>query len=366
MSKFLKRALYVLYVVVFVVLTAEIALRGLFSDPEYYWKNRFSFVSPKVYQNHGDGLWTYRPHAAIREVAVYATAAPFPPEPRIVVEYDCHMASNNLGLLQEGDVEPGTAATVIVGDSFTAGQGGCPWFGRLQAIRKNDRLVNGGLLGTGFEQWRRLVVYLQQRGVVLRRLLVIAINDDFKRTPWNWRPMELACLDDGVCPAGNDNGPWLPVATDESHAELIARTAKRFSDRFPEFGRFEVLGMYLKQHSYFYKFADRAGKNLKSMIKGTEPRAAGVRPENEAALDWFKALGIPFQVLMVTQRNEAGRWWRHPDSETAVAVLEAHAVPYSWCRLGEGDFMPNDGHPNRAGYDKLVACAQAALDRMAQ
>ena len=69
MSGFLKRTLYVLYVVVFVVLTSEIVLRGLFSDPEYYWKNRFSFVSPKVYQNHGDGLWTYRPHAAIREVA---------------------------------------------------------------------------------------------------------------------------------------------------------------------------------------------------------------------------------------------------------------------------------------------------------
>ena len=54
------------------------------------------------------------------------------------------------------------------------------------------------------------------------------------------------------------------------------------------------------------------------------------------------------------------------DSDAAVTLLVAHKVPYSWCRLTQADYMPYDGHPNRAGYDKLVTCAQEALEQMEQ
>jgi hypothetical protein len=199
---------------------------------------------------------------------------------------------------------------------------------------------------------------------VIKRLLLIAINNDFKRKAWSWRPADLACLDDNRCPPDTDSGLWQPLADDEGEPQLIARTARRFAERFPDAGALDFLHMYLKRYSFLYKFVDRAGENLKAMIKGG--RGAGIRPENEAALDALKALGIPLHVLMVSQRDEVGLWGDHPNSKAAVAVLHAHAVPYSWCRLSEGDFMANDGHPNRAGYDKIAACAHEVLDRMEQ
>src|SRR5690348_2672585 len=160
-SKVLALPLYVVITCAMVVCSLEVLLRLVFSEPDMYWPYRFLFVSPNVYQNRDNQFWTYRPHMMIREAAVYAIPRPLQAQPKVIVEYDCYMKSNNLGLLQNDDIEPGSTVTMVIGDSFTAGQGGCPWFHRLQVRRETDHLLNGGAMGTGFGHWRRLVEYLQ-------------------------------------------------------------------------------------------------------------------------------------------------------------------------------------------------------------
>ncbi len=65
---------------------------------------------------------------------------------------------------------------------------------------------------------------------------------------------------------------------------------------------------------------------------------------------------------MVTQRNETGLLGNEGDASAAVASLTAHGLPYEWCRLDHGDYLQIDGHPTAAGYDKLMACADRALN----
>jgi hypothetical protein len=366
MSKWRARGAYLLYVVIFVVAGLEILLRLSYSDPAYYWNDRFLFVSPRVLENHREGVWTYRPHVAIREVAVYAlpTASVF--GTRFVVEYDCRAQSNNLGLLQSNDVQPGVTATIIVGDSFTAGQGGCPWFDRLQSLRRDEPLVNGGLMGTGVAQWRRLVLHFQQQGLVVGRVLVIAISNDFKRWVWNWKAEELACLDDGACPPDYHSGLWLPVADEESHARLIERSAVRLAQRFPNATVVDSLKRFLRYYSFVYKFGDHANETVKALIRGgCKDCTDTIRLENEAGLKALKELGVPLHVLLIPQRNETGLWWQQPDTDAAVAMLQRHGVAYSWCRLTAADFLKLDGHPTHEGYDKIIACAHQALDQLA-
>jgi hypothetical protein len=216
---------YLPYVGTIVVAGLEVLLRVFFSDPEYYWDSRFGFVSPKAVENHVPGVWTYRPYTAIREAAVYALPTATLGT-RFVVEYDCRMQANNWGLLQQADIEPGMIATIVVGDSFTAGQGGCPWFERLVALRNGELLINAGLMGTGIEQWRRLIIHLQERGLVVRRVLAIAISNNFKRAVWSWRPEEIKCFDEASCPADYHAGLWLPADDDDSQARLIERGAR--------------------------------------------------------------------------------------------------------------------------------------------
>lgn len=358
MRKVLARTAYWLGVVLFVPLTVELLLRLIAVDPFYYWQYRFQFISPDVLENRGDGVWTYRPHSAIREAAVYGLPSGFSKEPKLTVEYDCRMRSNNLGLLGDNDIAPGTPVTLVLGDSFTSGQGGCPWFSRLQARRPQDRLLNGGLLGTGVDQWWRLLELLGKQGVVVERVLLIAISNDLKRKAWNWTEADLNCIDKGHCTVEGAYA-WQGVGANETQAELIDRTRARYAKRFGHYSIWSFGGLNLEHHSMFLKFLHTAIDNVAAMKKAA--RGGGPLPETDAALRAFKASGVPVGVLMVNQRNEVGPLGNEADAKAAEAVLTAHALPFTWCRLGETDFLAVDGHPTSAGYDKVVVCADQAL-----
>jgi hypothetical protein len=350
------RVAYGLWVTLFVSLGLELIFRIIAFDPAYYWQFRFQFVSPNSYVNRADGVWTYRPSAAVREVAIYGVPSPVS-GPKLTLEFDCRMRSNNLGLLQDEDIPLGTPQTIVIGDSFTSGQGGCPWFHKLQARHPRDQLLNAGLPGTGFDQWWRLLEYLRNQGVVVKQVLIIAISNDFKRTPWNWSAVDLNCIDRGVCTTDVPYS-WQQVRSDETQNELIARTRERYTRRFSNHNPLRFWYLSLEQHSLFLKFVHIAVDNLSSLVKS---RGAGVLPGTETALEAFKTLGVPIKVLMVTQRNETGMLGNEADATAAAATLRAHGLPYDWCRLSYDDYLTLDGHPTSAGYDKLVACADRAL-----
>ncbi len=357
MRKVLSRTAYGLFVTLFVVAGCELMLRAVRLDPFYYWKFRFQFVSPNAYVNRAEGVWTYRPNADLREVAVYGMPSPLTREPKLWVEFDCRMRSNNLGLLQDSDLLPEKPATIVFGDSFTSGQGGCPWFHKLQARRPRDQLLNAGQIGTGFAQWWRMFEYLKSQGVVAERLLIIAISNDFKRKVWVWPKTDFDCLDRNIC-TWDGVYSWQPVGPDENHGELLARTRARYSMRFSNYSALSFWFLSLEQYSYFLKFLHIAVENIANLTRFV---TGEVRHETEAALKAFKALGLPVKVLLVNQRDETGSLGNEADTAGAVAILKAHALPHGFCHLDHDDFLPIDGHPTAAGYDKLAACAEQAL-----
>lgn len=369
MWRWSRRLLYILGVTIFVVVGLELLLRAVAADPKSHWISRFLFVTPGTFVNRGDKFWTYRPNTEIREVAVYGMPEAFPPGPRFTVEYDCRIRSNNLGLPNDEDIAPGKAVTVVLGDSFLVGQGGCPWFQRLQARRPQDRLVNAGMVGTGFEQWWHLLNFIRGQGITVERVLMIAISNDFKRAAWTWPEPLLDCINRNVCSTERDD-LWQPLLRqEESQDELLTRTAARYPNRFVDLSATGFVRRYVKYRSYLLEFGQRAGQNLQDLATGANatastPAAAGVIPETAAALESFKALGIPVRVLMVPQRNEVGLLGEGVDPAAADATLKSHGIAYRWCPLLGRDFMSYDGHPNRAGYDKVVACAEQALSEM--
>ena len=307
----------------------ELMFRAVAFDPFYYWKFRFQFVSPNAYVNRGEGLWTYRPNTGLREVTVYAVPSPWARAPKLSVEFDCRMKSNNLGLLGNDDVLPGAPRTIVFGDSFTSGQGGCPWFHKLQARRPQDQLLNAGLLGTGFDQWWRLFEHLKTQGVVAERVLLVAISNDFKRKAWTWPETDFNCLDKNIC---TWDGPysWSPVRAGESESELLKRTRERYAMRFSNYSALSFWLLSLEQHSMFLKFLHSAVENLAGLFMSGNAKTL---PETDAALKAFKSLGVPVKVLLVTQKNETGRLANDVDLNAAVATLNAHGLGHELCRL---------------------------------
>jgi hypothetical protein len=79
------------------------------------------------------------------------------------------------GLVQDKDLVRGVKSILLLGDSFTEGQGAEPWFRQIapQIEKLNYQPINGGLFGTGFRvgslnssypqmklRWRSLQSYL--------------------------------------------------------------------------------------------------------------------------------------------------------------------------------------------------------------
>jgi hypothetical protein len=148
----------------------------------------FDGASP-IFENRED-IFTYSPNKEIRNVAAFFSDDSFK------VEYDYRFHTNNYGLVQAGDIVPERKSFLLLGDSFTEGQGAEPWFQLVSPAigQLGYQPVNGGVLGTGFQQWLKLDRYLAAKNIQIGKLLVVFISDDFHRPVWNI-PQEVSeCL----------------------------------------------------------------------------------------------------------------------------------------------------------------------------
>jgi hypothetical protein len=137
----------------------------------------YFFDGPEtIFQNHGD-IFTYVPHKGIRNVTAYFF------ERNFTVEFDYRFRTNNVGLVQDADVGPERDSLLLLGDSFAEGHGAEPWFWQVspEIAKLGYQPVNGGLLGTGFEQWLKLERYLSGKSIRIGKLVVLFISDDYAR-----------------------------------------------------------------------------------------------------------------------------------------------------------------------------------------
>src|SRR5271165_812191 len=142
-----------------------------------------------IFENHED-IFTYLPHSEIRNVTGFFSDHDF------AVEYDYRFRTNNFGLAQDADIVPGSDSLLLLGDSFTEGQGAEPWFPLVSpAIEKlGYQPINGGVLGTGFQQWLKLDRYLVANKTQIRKVIVLFISDDYHRPVWHIPPNVFDCL----------------------------------------------------------------------------------------------------------------------------------------------------------------------------
>src|SRR5947207_8035912 len=74
-----------------------------------------------IFQNHGD-IFTYAPHDEIRNLTGFFS------DDNFIVEFDYSFRTNNFVLVQDADIVPERESLLLLGDSFTEGQGAEPWF----------------------------------------------------------------------------------------------------------------------------------------------------------------------------------------------------------------------------------------------
>ena len=307
-----------------------------------------------IFRNYED-IFTYAPHNAIRNLTGFFSDSNFN------VEYDYHFQTNNFGLAQDSDTVPERDSILLLGDSFTEGQGAEPWF-RLVSP-EIDKLgyqgINGGFLGTGFEQWLKLERFLIAKHVRIRKLVVLFISDDYQRPVWNLAPAQIQCLAAvSLCRAEESYLYRLPP-----REELAGWVAKIRAARMPIRQKFWLVARaaaLLPASYHIYKHFRNQSKNQNSIARSE-------RAERQSRMAISELIGIygPESVTFIhlpqkdeiNGPNELGLKARRAIQEAGGKLFDG----FKLCRLTAQDYYSNDDHPNSAGYKKIAVCVNNVL-----
>lgn len=303
-----------------------------------------------IFENHDD-IFTYLPHSEIRNVTAFFSEHAFG------IEYDYRFRTNNLGLTQHADIVPERESLLLLGDSFTEGQGAEPWFPLVSpAIDKlGYQPINGGVLGTGFQQWLKLDRYLAAKNIQIRKLVVLFISDDYRRSVWNIQPDVSACLSASrLCRVAYSYFYRLPPQEEVSSWIDRVRMARGPSKPRPKLTAAALLPASFSVYAYFSQLI----------------RAAQAEQESRAAVAELIKIYGPENVafLHLPQKDEVGHG---PDS---LGMRARHAIEdaggklfdgFKLCQLTAADYYPNDDHPNKGGYNKIAACTTRVINEWA-
>lgn len=295
----------------------------------------------------------YQPNSLIH------AAAYFDSHGGVVKEYEYQFATNNMGLVQKADVAPGRASALLLGDSFTEGQGAEPWVEQLAPflVASGYQPINGGLFGTGFEHWILLHDRLREHGMVITKLIVVLISEDYERAAWNLRPEVLSCLSDYRNCVGDEEFYGLPP--EGSRATFLTSLSRYRSARQRLRSWFPAT---TEAYGHTRQIAAGARDWLKTQLHGGPAIADDVVRARRVRF-FAELYGTNVIFVHLPTRDEL-RDGMDPLGEAArKAIRESHAKffdGFTRCGLAIGDFHVHDGHPTAAGYSKVAACVREA------
>jgi hypothetical protein len=344
--------------IITVITVGLLEIFGIFVKPnEYFWDFRNLFVSKDSFRTiEENGLWTYKPDSTILSASIYHFFGIG------WIEWRCSFRTNKFGFVDTNYNDENSVGYLVLGDSFTVGQGGCPWLtrDRLQS-GSFPKIINAALEGIGLEEMEKISAWLEKQ-VKVKNLVLIAISNDFKRafTPWLWRDHQ-SCLNDGICDPFLDT--YWGVPYDISDASLYAMSRKKAAIRHTFFGFFGRLDGALTYYSFTYNVI----RKLYSRVTPPKPPidwlwTAAHFSKGFESVRRLKQRFPEMKIILVPQRDEVGLFGlENFDTKVVKTFLDANGYEWKECPLGMGDYMPIDGHPNQLGYEKIFKCFSSLL-----
>jgi hypothetical protein len=299
-----------------------------------------------------ENIFTYNPNSTIRAVTFYENG------PALHKEYDYILTTNNFGLVQKLDINKNRPSTLVLGDSFTEGQGAIPWFYTLEESNSTNQvqLINGGLLGTGFAQWKILHDMLEASDIQIDKVVVPFISDDYQRVVWNFPNQVLDCLGDIKNCKGNEGYFPLPKIDE---VETFVNQLRGFRDK-----EYEVK-QTIKEQRFFRKYFPSLRFIWKFLKNDYKLRFAN---SNSEAIDFLiKKYGkrIVFLHLPTNEEIEVGNIPNYVGMLAREKIKNAGGElidGFKACGLESSDYFIYDPHPNPKGYKKISSCVKKAID----
>jgi hypothetical protein len=355
--------LIVLISLMFGVFSIELIYKNFFLDRSFYkWGDRYMLFAQDgggtVFKNIGE-IFTYQPNATINSKTYYNI------EDGWVLEYEYSFRTNNLGLVQSSNVGSKIPSILLLGDSYTEGQGSAPWFEILNKNLKNEahQYVNGGLLATGPSQWLSLHNELL-RNLKIKKIVAIGISPDYSRIIFNFPKKTLSCIEFYSVCDGDENFYGLPNKDQE---KIFLEKLKSYREsHYENHQKLINTGKSTKQVlAEFMPASFLIYSNFKSMLGILPTTDVNVTSNSEAIQTLIEAYGDNFLFIHLPSKAEIFSGQISPLGRKMKSDIHRFNGNYfdgfSGCNLGKTDFFKNDGHPNQGGYAKIAKCVEEAI-----
>jgi hypothetical protein len=304
-----------------------------------------------VFRNQGK-IFTYSPNITIRSTTYYEDG------PALHKEYDYEFQTNNLGLVQKLNIDKDRPSTLVLGDSFTEGQGASPWFYDLEsANRKPIQLINGGLLGTGFAQWKLLNDQLVDSGIRINKVVVPFISDDYQRVIWNFPNRVLNCLGDIKQCKGDEGYYPKPQKDDEAFVEQLRKFRDdEYADK-KEVKERRFFRKYFPSLHFIWGYMKSEYK-----LRSTNPNLPAIEALIKQYGNNIVFIHIPTKEELERGNapNPLGQLAREKIASSGGKLVDGFKI----CGLEPSNYFANDPHPNSGGYKKIARCVDKTIEEL--
>jgi len=276
--------------------------------------------------------------------------------PTVSNEYEYLLRTNSFGLVQSADIIASKPSIIFLGDSYTEGQGASPWFYDLEKRWPRTvpyQIIDGGILGTGFEAWQRLFMNLPIT-TKDKKIVVIFISADWSRPVWQISQRDLECIRLPHRCDGTNDFLGLPDNPAEADIEIHRIAAERIS--------------YLESKENFITASAIYQRLLMPVYYAWWPYS-----QEEAQFERDK-LAIESVANSVGKRNILFIQLPQKDElSSGVDRLSKRGTEFirrynyqfvdgfEKCHLTIADFHLHDRHPNASGYGKILDCVEQSV-----
>ncbi len=325
----------------------------LFKKNDYNYKNRYLLYSEgKVFRNI-ENFFTYYPNKKINALNYYFY------KDRFIEVYNYDIKTNNLGLVQKNDIFKDKPSILFLGDSFTEGQGSTSWIDLFNGDFEGKQIINGGLLGTGFQQFELLDNYLSDFNII--KVFVLFIGDDLRRNVFQFNKQEINCIQNHLVCNGKEGFFGLPQ-DEAKKIKFLKDLRKKQIDNQNEIK---------KTFKYFRRSVKAYLKNLYvvkiplELLRNNFYKSKNEKiQKNFLAIDrLIKKYGNDISFVNLKMKQEIIFMKKSYETIYAENYIKAKTKNYYSCNFNNdlNNFYIHDGHPNEKGYESLFRCIEKIL-----
>ena len=299
-------------------------------------------------------FFTYHPNSIIKSTNYYFK------DDNFIKEYSYDIHTNNEGLVQKNDINKKDPSILFLGDSFTEGQGAESWIDNFGGKYREYQIINGGLLGTGFQQFELMNTHLKEYNI--KKVFVLFLGDDLRRDVFQFTKDQLICLQNHLECKGNEVFFGFPLYKKDPLLFLNDLRIKQISKINKNKITFKSIRRDIKSKILGLNIIKIPHNFLKSKF---------YKSKNEKIIRNFNSIENLINIyntdiffIHLTMKEEIINRNKSYESLYTQKFIKKLSQNYFECKFEDNleFFYKYDHHPNKKGYDYLFNCIKDILE----